>query len=159
MTLALPAMAATETVDLAPDNKFVPASLTVSVGDTVQFNWTGGFHDVTFSDGEKSGAPTADTGALYSRTFNSPGTYNYVCTVHEALGMKGTITASAAAGETTTTTAETTTTTAGSGNTTTTADVRQMPSTGPEDSMVPVLGAVLVAIGAGGLLMVRRNRA
>ncbi len=148
MALTLPALAATKTVDLTADNKYSPASLTVVAGDKVEFNWRGGFHDVTFSDGTKSGAPTGETGVLYSRTFVSPGTYNFRCTVHEALGMKGTITVSAAGG--------TTTTSAAPGNSATTSTSRAMPNTGPEDSMIPLAGLALVAMGATGLVIVRR---
>ncbi|MFQ5524360.1 MAG: plastocyanin/azurin family copper-binding protein [Acidimicrobiia bacterium] len=156
MTLALPALAATKTVKLTTDNKFSPASLSISVGDTVQFDWEGGFHDVTFADGVKSGSPTADTGVLFSRTFNEAGTFNYVCTVHEALGMKGTITVAAASGgATTTTVAGSGGSSSGSSNTGSNG-TRSMPSTGPEDSIVPIAGAIMVLLGAAGLVVVKR---
>lgn len=173
MTLALPAVAASKTVDLTSDNKFAPASLTISEGDTVNFNWKGGFHDVSFSDGTKSGEPTANTGVLYSRTFSKAGTFSYVCSVHESVGMKGTITVQAAASETTTTTTAgsggtTTTTTAGSGGTTTTTTAvggggtattttLAMPHTGPEDSALPLLGMALVGLGAAGAVVALRR--
>jgi len=133
MSLALPALAATSTVSLTADNKFAPANPSVSVGDTVEFKWGGGFHDVVFADGAKSGAPTDDTGVLYSRTFDGGGTFKYICTVHEALGMKGAITVAAASGDTTATT---------------TAESLQMPHS-----------SVLVVVGMAGLLIVRRLRA
>lgn len=157
MTLALPALAATKTVKLKADNTFSPASLSISVGDTVQFDWEGGFHDVVFSDGTKSGAPTNATGMLYSRTFDKAGTFSYVCTVHEAVGMKGTITVAAASGGTTTTTAASSSGGSSSGNSSTASNsTRSMPSTGPEDSTVPIAGAIMVLLGAAGLVVIKR---
>lgn len=154
-SLAAPALAATRTVELTPDNRFVPGSSSVSVGDTVQFDWTGGFHDVSFSDGTSSGAPTADTGVLYLRTFDSPGTYSYVCTVHESVGMTGTITVAAASGDNgADASSPTGGTDAGAGS----DGSREMPFTGPEP-LLPAAGGVLVLLGAVGLGLVRRARA
>ena len=135
----VPAFAATKTVSLTVDNKFVPGSLTVAEGDTVNFKWEGGFHDVSFSDGQSSGSPVADTGVNYSRTFTAAGTYTYVCTVHQSVGMTGKITVQAA----------------GSGSATTT-DPTSMPFTGPETEATPFVGAVLAILG--GLALVRSWR-
>ncbi len=140
--MAGPALAATKNVKLTVDNKFVPGTATVAVGDTVKFVWEGGFHDVKFSDGKASGAPTADAGTTYSRTFDAAGTYSYICSVHESVGMKGSITVQAAAT---------------GGGTTGTTDPTAMPMTGPEDSALPLLGIGLVGIGAA-VLMWRRPR-
>jgi len=150
--MAGPALAATKNVKLTADNKFVPGTATIAVGDTVKFVWEGGFHDVKFSDGKASGAPTADAGTTYSRTFDAAGTYSYICSVHESVGMKGSITVQAAAsggGDTTSTTA---------GGTTGTTDPTAMPMTGPEDSALPLLGIGLVGIGAAVLLWRRPRR-
>lgn len=152
MVLALPAWAATNSVDLTADNRFAPGSLSIAVGDTVQFNWQGGFHDVVFADGTSSGAPTADLGMNFSRTFNSTGTFSYICTVHEALGMTGTITVTGAAGGTGTTVA-------GSVTGTSPNVARQMPSTGPEEGVLPLVGGILAAMGLVGLVIVRRMAA
>jgi LPXTG-motif cell wall-anchored protein len=127
---ALPALAATSTVTLGDDNKFKPANVSVAVGDTVKFVWNGGFHDVTFADGQKSGAPVGDVGTTFSRTFSTAGSYAYVCTVHEALGMKGTVTVGAAASTSST----------GSSSS-------QLPRTGPEDTLVPLAGGLLALVG------------
>ena len=43
-----------------------------------------------FNSGNLSSAQPNGTG--WTLTFNTPGTYEYVCGVHEALGMKGAIT-------------------------------------------------------------------
>ena len=62
---------------------FSPASLTIAVGDTVEFQ-IGGSHDVAW---DRSGTP--HTGS-YSRTFSSAGSFSYCCTRHN--GMSGVIT-------------------------------------------------------------------
>jgi plastocyanin len=72
------------------DNYFTPQSTTVAKGATVTWDWTTGTtHNVTFDDGPASGNKS---GGTYTRTFNTTGTFNYVCTIHQALGMTGTIT-------------------------------------------------------------------
>lgn len=133
----MPVLAATKTVTLTVDNKFVPGSLTVAEGDTVNFKWEGGFHDVTFSDGTSSGSPMADTGVNFSRTFAAVGTYTYFCSVHQSVGMTGKITVQAA-------------------GSTTGTDPTSMPFTGPETEAVPIIGAVLLILG--GLALVRSWR-
>lgn len=82
------------------NNVFTPASKTVPVNTTVQWNWsncpTGGnygedvcaSHSVTFDDGTDSG--TKNSGS-YSRTFAQAGSYPYHCVTHGA-AMSGTIT-------------------------------------------------------------------
>lgn len=79
---------------------FVPATLTINQGDTVNWNWVGGFHNVTSggcpggicaSDGKfNSGAATSTLGNNFSFTFNTPGTFPYYCSVHLS-AMQGTI--------------------------------------------------------------------
>ncbi len=137
------AWAATTTVSLTVDNKFVPGSPTIEVGDTVTFTWDGGFHDVVFADGVSSGTPVGDVGTTFSRTFEATGTYPYVCTVHEALGMTGTITVLVAAGGGG----------AGGGGG---GGGQQLPFTGPEDGILPIAGAALVVAGSLVLLRLRR---
>jgi plastocyanin len=81
------------------NNRYTPATKTVSAGTAVQWAWnscTGDIysgqtcvsHSVTFDDGFTS--PTQDHGT-YSRTFTAPGTYSYHCLVHGA-AMTGTVT-------------------------------------------------------------------
>jgi len=77
---------------------FNPASLNVTVGDTVKWVWTAGSHTTTSSsipptatswdEQLNSGSPT------FSYMVMVPGTYNYVCTPHAAMGMVGSFTAS-----------------------------------------------------------------
>jgi hypothetical protein len=57
--------------------------------------WTngGGIHDVVFDDGVRypPGAASGDAWT-YSRTFDTARTYSYHCSLHQALGMTGTVT-------------------------------------------------------------------
>jgi plastocyanin len=71
------------------DNQFSPSSIQVATGSTVTWTWASGAstHNVTFNDGVNSGDRSAN--ASYTRTFNSAGTFSYVCTIHA--GMQGTV--------------------------------------------------------------------
>lgn len=159
---AMPAMAATANVDLTVDNKFAPANPTIAVGDTVKFTWGGGFHDVKFADGVSSGAPKGDVGATYSRTFDAAGSFGYVCTVHEAMGMVGTITVQAAAAGagsgSGSASGSASGSGSGSGSGSALGDVSgaaALPHTGPESSLLPLAGGALIIAAA---LMRRRRR-
>ena len=72
------------------DNSFDPATITVAVGATVTWTWSGySAHNVTFNTG---GVTSGDrTSGSYARTFNAAGTYPYHCSIHGA-AMSGTIT-------------------------------------------------------------------
>lgn len=77
------------TINLS-DNYFNPTSKTVAVGTTVTWNWTTPTtHSVTFADGPASGNKSS---GAYTRTSNAAGTYTYVCTIHQSVGMTGSIT-------------------------------------------------------------------
>jgi plastocyanin len=68
------------------DSEFVAPELTVSVGDTVTWNWEGNLpHDVT-GDGFESELQSEGS---FSHTFDTAGEYLYECTIHP--GMEGTI--------------------------------------------------------------------
>ena len=77
---------------------FSPDMLTIQAGETVEWQNTGGTHNVngsqaTFPDNPEgffsgNAAPAPWT---FSHTFNTPGTYNYQCDPHAGLGMTGTI--------------------------------------------------------------------
>jgi plastocyanin len=71
--------------------KFNPSDVTVKPGETVTWvNDDSVGHDVT-GDSFKSGDPGAlQNGDTFEHTFDSAGTFDYVCTVHP--GMKGTVT-------------------------------------------------------------------
>jgi len=88
------------------DMAFVPASIEVGVGQQVVWqNTSSGVHNVV-DNGAKAldkvdvarpvSAKPFDSGYLqpgqsFARVFNQPGIYRYVCTLHEANGMKGVI--------------------------------------------------------------------
>jgi plastocyanin len=72
------------------DFSFQPATLTVPVGATVK--WTNNDstgHTVTADDGSFK-SERLGSGAAYSQTFATAGTFAYHCSIHP--GMKGTIT-------------------------------------------------------------------
>jgi plastocyanin len=70
---------------------FVPATITIQPGGTVEWVKTGGLHNVQAQDGSfKSGDPTTDP-FTFSHTFDAPGEYKYLCMVHGESGMRGTI--------------------------------------------------------------------
>ncbi|MEQ0559976.1 cupredoxin family copper-binding protein [Amycolatopsis sp. NEAU-NG30] len=77
--------------------KFTPASLTISVGDTV--TWTNhdtAPHNIVITDGpEKFTSPTLQTGQTFSHTFTKAGTYSYYCSIHPDMKATVTVTGSA----------------------------------------------------------------
>jgi plastocyanin len=83
---------------------FVPATLTIAVGDTVRWVWRSAAHSVVSgTDGNADGrfCSPSDTGcdnpplsndwATYEHTFAQPGMFPYYCSVHVLLGMTGSI--------------------------------------------------------------------
>lgn len=99
-----PASAVASTHMVAVKNfQFAPASVSVSVGDTVSWTFSGAPHTVT------SGAPGApdgqfdsgvvNAGGTFAATFSTPGAYPYFCGVHPAQ-MSGTVVVAALPGGT-----------------------------------------------------------
>ena len=77
--------------------KFTPANVMVQVGDTVEWIWDGLSHSSTSgTPGHPDGlwdSGILNTGATFSFTFTSAGTFNYYCTPHGACcGMIGSVT-------------------------------------------------------------------
>ena len=69
----------------------------VAVGGKVRLSWSGSNdHNVKFrkvpKGASKKGAGFRTSGS-FTRSFSKRGTYRYVCTIHEAAGMKGTVVA------------------------------------------------------------------
>ena len=95
-------LGAQTTVTLSSSFEFTPADITISVGETVEWNNTSGTHNVNGSlatypnnpEGFFSGIAAAAPWT-FSHTFNTPGFYNYQCDPHVGLGMTGTITVEA----------------------------------------------------------------
>lgn len=99
--------AATRSVDVQDDTFVDGASgnstSTIAVGDTVQWNWSGSNqHTVDNNGGTESFSSGAlQTSGSFSHTFNTAGTYNYICGVH-GTAMQGTIVVQAAQAPTST---------------------------------------------------------
>jgi len=76
------------------DDRFSPNALTVNTGTTVTFSWmASGQHNVTWlAAGGPPPSATQSSGS-YHRTFDTPGTYAYYCTIHgtPTSGMRGSI--------------------------------------------------------------------
>ena len=69
---------------------FEPATMTVKVGATVTWtNEDSAAHTVKWDDGSQGSGSLTAGGPAYERTFDTPGTFAYVCGIHAA--MKGTI--------------------------------------------------------------------
>src|SRR4051812_38508919 len=88
--------AATKRVSLK-DDFFSPKRVNVTVGGKVRWSWRGSDdHNIRFRSvpkgASKKGAGTRNKGS-FTRSFGKRGTYRYVCTIHEAAGMKGTVVA------------------------------------------------------------------
>ena len=77
-------------------NVFVPASVTVNQGEKVTWRKDDeGSHNVWFADGFEEPTNPSPSPWTVERTFNTPGTFTYVCRAHPT--MTGTVTVLAAA--------------------------------------------------------------
>lgn len=86
-----------DTVEVT-NNKFSPKTITIKQGETVLWIFKQGNHNVNgsistfptnpndFNSGDPAPAPYE-----FSYTFNNPGTNNYQCDPHAAMGMKGVV--------------------------------------------------------------------
>jgi plastocyanin len=86
-----PASAVDASVSIG-DNFFSPSSVSIDVGDTVTWTWTGSnMHSTTSDDGQAdswdSGTKSSGT---FAHTFDTAGVFTYHCKVHAS--MKGTVT-------------------------------------------------------------------
>ncbi len=83
------------------DNSFSPSSITIIVGDTVSWTYTGASAHTTTCNGATSGTTfpsggtTWDSGVFFSggsfkKAITVAGNYTYICTVH-GVSMSGTI--------------------------------------------------------------------
>ncbi|MGH7686060.1 MAG: cupredoxin domain-containing protein [Candidatus Dormibacteria bacterium] len=80
------------TVQATDNLAFAPTTITVSVGQVLQWKNGGGImHTVTFNDNAMSCLDDAQLngGSTWDVTFNTAGTYAYHCTIHEQ--MTGTV--------------------------------------------------------------------
>jgi plastocyanin len=77
-------------------NVFDPETLYVEPGSTVKWVWDSGGHNVvpeSVPDGSdwEGHESLEDSGFEYEHTFETKGTYEYVCTPHASLGMKAAV--------------------------------------------------------------------
>ena len=87
--------ASSTTVDMG-DFFFSPGTVTVDAGETVTWHNSGQApHTATASDGSFD-TGTINSGGSGSHTFNSPGTFSYICTIHP--NMHGTVRVLSASG-------------------------------------------------------------
>jgi len=79
------------------NNRFTPSSLSVPLNSTVTWQWNsaGVEHNVSFQGGPAT--PNMTSGS-FPHTFSTAGTFSYVCTIHAAEGMTGTVTVSGTSG-------------------------------------------------------------
>src|SRR5437867_11170130 len=119
LVLAAQLGAATKAVLVGPDGTLTFRDMesgtdttTVTAGDRVQWQWISGFHSTTRFDAPESwDAGTHLAPFSFSRSFSVPGTYPYVCTVHESLGLTAPVVVLPAARSTTLTATPSTATT------------------------------------------------
>lgn len=128
-----PAEAATTGVSQV-DFDFVPATVTIAVGDTV--TWTNNGASAHTSTGGSWDSGTMNPGNTFSHTFTAAGTFPYHCEFHQSIGMVGTIIVGAGGGGT-------------------------LPSTGASNSTIPFvwLGLLFLATGGAVLFALRRRSA
>jgi len=127
----------------AVDFEFTPQNVTINVGDTVVWSFSGAPHTVTSSPGapESFDSGTRNAGEQYSRIFNTPGNYTYYCIFHGTQDgglMAGTITVQQVATSTPTqTTLAGTPTRTPTRTPTTTGTPQATPTTTPETPTPP----------------------
>jgi plastocyanin len=85
---AVPALAATNTVDVGPKFRFGTKSLSIRKGDTVRFRWVGKLpHNVRIASGPVRGTISGvRKKGTVSKRFTRAGRYTIVCDIHQ--GMK-----------------------------------------------------------------------
>ena len=87
--------AATVGVTVGPSgaHTFSPASVNISVNDTVLWTWASSPHNVTSTNSAWAASPTQGSGTTFANTFSTPGRYFYYCTIHGTAtsGMTGAV--------------------------------------------------------------------
>jgi plastocyanin len=79
------------TINATNSNTFDPNSLTIGVGGTVTWAFAATAHNVIFDAvaGRPADIGGSNASASIARTFATPGTFTYQCTIHA--GMSGTV--------------------------------------------------------------------
>src|SRR6188472_3395538 len=91
-------------VMVGPGFSFSPEMVNIAVGDTVRWTWASGGHSVSsgpqcFADSQFCSpndmncfpGTLSNTGTVYQHTFNTAGSYSYICFAHCFLGMAGVV--------------------------------------------------------------------
>jgi plastocyanin len=107
--LAQPSLGATTNVLVGPGatDTFSPSAVSISVNDSVIWNWQGSFHSTTSGTNgvhsDDNGVPSglwdsgiASTPHFFTNTFTSTGVFAYYCSFHYSFGMLGQVTVSSA---------------------------------------------------------------
>lgn len=99
-------LAADASVNITDQNRFVPQTISIQVGQTVTWiNGSAAVHTVTDDpnlaanpsdasvpkDGSAFNSGFLKSKDVYKHRFTAPGTYHYFCLLHEGLGMVGTV--------------------------------------------------------------------
>ncbi len=78
---------------------FTPANFTINLGDTIKYTWLNGSHtttSLTIPAGAASwDRPINSSSATFTYVPSKTGVYNFKCTPHFAMGMKGSFTVTA----------------------------------------------------------------
>jgi plastocyanin len=84
---------ATKHIITQSGNTFTPNLITVSVGDTIHWVWTSGIHTTTNKTipvGATSwDSPLTSANQSFEYVVTLPGEYEYMCSIHESMGMTG----------------------------------------------------------------------
>jgi len=83
-------------------NTWSPSTVTISLGSSVNWTWSGGEVDHNVAQSENSTATTYDGSGFrsgspivsgqFSTSFSTAGVFYFICEVHAVIGMKGSIT-------------------------------------------------------------------
>ena len=97
LVAADPALAANQVISFVCCS-YTPSSVSIAPGDQVTWNGAFGSHPLRQVDGPNSdtalpGGFFVNSGSTFSQTFNTPGTYYFLCTAHGQFGgtMRGSI--------------------------------------------------------------------
>ena len=99
-------------VMVGPGFTFSPDTVNISVGDTVRWTWAGSGHSVSsgplcFPDSQFCSpndmncfpGTLSNSGTVYQHTFNTAGSYSYICIAHCFLGMAGVVNVTGSCGQ------------------------------------------------------------
>ena len=99
-------------VMVGPGFTFSPDTVNISVGDTVRWTWASSGHSVSsgpqcFADSQFCSpndmncfpGTLSNAGTVYQHTFNTAGSYSYICFAHCFLGMAGVVNVTGSCGQ------------------------------------------------------------